>query len=416
MCACYRSRRVFWTSLWVGIVFLAGLLPAVHADCPGNALANGGFEDGFSTRNAGEVEVANGWNPWWQDGPFQDQGLNRRPEYDAENAGIHGTLRIREGNFGQKWGNVFATHHAGVYQRVNVPAGSTVTFSVWGQAWSSRNDDPNVSDGGKYSLSVGIDPTGGTDRTSPNVVWSAPSEALDQWVQLSVEAVAQGGAITVFLRGDAEWPVKHNDAYFDDACLTYVVPPPPPTNTPRPTEVPTETPTPEPSATPTLTPTPKLGVVRVLAFDDLNGNGVRESNEPLLAGARIMIADSEGTVIAEHVTDGVSEPYAFEDLDPGQYAVVEQDPPGYASTSSNRWLAPISYGSELEVFFADEYRTVTATATAAPPVSATSAVPTAEPSIIESGSPAGFEEFSGILVALVALVLPVGLRVIRGRL
>ena len=76
MYACYRSphsrlsnaalrhpHRILWTGLWVLALLAASVLPAVRADCPGNALVNGGFEEGFSTRNAGEVEVANGWNP-----------------------------------------------------------------------------------------------------------------------------------------------------------------------------------------------------------------------------------------------------------------------------------------------------------------------------------------------------------------
>jgi hypothetical protein len=93
-----------------------------------------------------------------------------------------------------------------------VPANSTVRLTAWAVSWSSDYDDPSVSDGGKYSLSVGIDPTGGTDWRSPDIVWSPASGTMDQWVQLAVEAQAQGGNVSAYLRGDADWPLKHNDA------------------------------------------------------------------------------------------------------------------------------------------------------------------------------------------------------------
>jgi len=44
---------------------------SVSAQCPSNAVVNAGFEDGYSERGAGEVVVANGWTPWWQEGPHQ---------------------------------------------------------------------------------------------------------------------------------------------------------------------------------------------------------------------------------------------------------------------------------------------------------------------------------------------------------
>ncbi|MGC9360233.1 MAG: hypothetical protein ACP5G7_07660, partial [Anaerolineae bacterium] len=191
-----RNRPIAATVLAILIALL--LTGVVSADCPGTPLVNPNFEDGFSARDVGEMEVANGWYPWFQDGPHQDQGLNHRPEWDAENAQWHGTQRIKEGTWAQKWGKVYATHRAGIYQQVSVPAGSQVTLTAWAQAWSSTEDDPLVSKDGAYALMVGIDPTGGTDWRSNNIVWSEPNRTLDQWVQLSVSARAQGGTVTVY--------------------------------------------------------------------------------------------------------------------------------------------------------------------------------------------------------------------------
>lgn len=488
----HPRRRPALATLTIALVLLAGLSPSVLADCPGNLLTNGAFEAGFSARGAGEVEVANGWHPFYQEGPDQDRGLNHRPEYDAENAAIHGTGRIREGSYAQKWGKVFATHHAGIYQVVNVPAGSTLRLTAWAQAWSSDKDDPSVSDGGKYTLSVGIDPTGGTDWTSPNIVWSAPNGTLDQWVQLAVEARAQGPTASVFLRGDAEWPVKHNDAYYDDACLTSSAPPAPPTNTPAPTDTPAPTaepgseptsaptaepteapagggtihvvrageylsliaerygvsmyeiaaanemevndilrvgqelvipgaatPTPVATATPEATPTPVGGTIRVAAFDDRDGNGLRGADEPLLAGARITLSTADGTVVGEHVTDGVSEPYAFQGLAPGDYVLAEENPPGYGSTRQDRWTITVPVGAEFEVYFADRYLDSPTPTTAPTPAPETVAPPDeGAPGGDGSGSGSpldGLQAYSGVLVALLALVVGLGYRVIRAR-
>ena len=174
---------------------LGGALP-VGADCPGNVLPNATFEDGFSVRGAGEVEVANGWTPFWQNGPFASDGYNLRPEYKPEDASRYGRRRVHSGNFSQKFFNTFGTHKAGLYQRVSVPKDSLCTFSAWVQAWSSKGDNPDSSEGGQYRTYVGIDPTGGTDWTSPNVVWSEASFALDTWTQLTVQARAKADAVT----------------------------------------------------------------------------------------------------------------------------------------------------------------------------------------------------------------------------
>jgi hypothetical protein len=410
------------------LILLCGVGQPVRADCPGNILPNVGFEAGFSARGAGEVTVANSWNSFWQEGPFQKDGYNHRPEYKPEDASLFGRRRVHEGNFAQKWGSVFATHHGGIFQQVNVPAKSLVTLTAWGQSWSSSGDDPAVSSGGNYGLSVGIDPTGGTDWGSPSVVWSPRNMTKDQWVQLSVQARAQGGTVTVYLRGDAEFRLKHNDAYFDEVCVTYVPPAPPPTNTRRPTNTPANTPTPSntptltPSPIPSATPTPVPAVIRVLAFDDLNGNGSKDKDEVLLAGAQIALANLQRTPIANHTTDGTSEPFAFQVPEEGAYIVTEVDPPGYTSTSPNQWGVAILSGTQVELAFADRFQpTPTATLTPVPSVTVvrpTATVPpTRQPEPTKTPTSLGQRLYgvSGILVVALALVLLVAIRLLRPR-
>jgi cell division septation protein DedD len=417
----------------LSLALVLGLMPtlAAQAACPGNVAVNPSFEDGFTERGAGQVKIANGWQPFWQEGPGQQDGYNRRPEYGPEDGQRYGYKRIHDGNWGQKWFTTYATHRAGVFQQIGVPAGSVVTASAWGQAWSSTEDDPNRSKDGQYSLGIGIDPTGGTDFNSPNVVWTK-SGTMDQWVELRAQATAAGGQITVYLLGEAAFRLKHNDAYFDDVCVTYTAPTARPTARPQATAVPAATATPEPSPTPEPTatpepteapessptpeasPTPVQSIISVYAFDDANASGLRDANEPLLAGSRIEIQTLDRAPVASYVTTGANEPYAFPNLTPGSYVVIQHPPEGYVTTGSNQWAVVLAEGATVEVFFGSR---VVPTVTKAPPtetpvpvavvVTATPAPP-AKRTLADSVS-----GVSGILVAMLALILPLVYRLLR---
>jgi hypothetical protein len=148
---------------------------------------------------------------------------------------------------------------------------------------------------GTVGRSIGIDPTGGTDPKSPNIVWSQKiwhkfdSCPYKICRELQVQTVAQNTTITLFVRIEDTWKNRRDEFsyvpaeffgqaeafWIDDVGLAPVgnvpvVPtatPVPPTETPVP---PTDTPLPpteepvttpdladtvvEPSATPTVTP------------------------------------------------------------------------------------------------------------------------------------------------------------------
>ena len=78
------------------ILVAAMAAPIARADCAGNILPNASFEDGYSTRNVGEIEVANGWTPYWQDGPFAADGYDLRPEYKPEDAPSNYFVKLDE--------------------------------------------------------------------------------------------------------------------------------------------------------------------------------------------------------------------------------------------------------------------------------------------------------------------------------
>jgi len=135
--------------------------------------------------------------------------------------------------------------------------------------------------------------------------------------------------------------------------------------------------------------------------------------------------DMARNLIASHTTDGTSEPYGIMGLEPGQYLVVETDPQGYTSTASNQWGVALLAGAEIDIAFADtfgavEEPTLSPTATLTPVTVPTQVSPTKAPVIeptpppAETSSSKGWlKGISGIIVATIALILPVALRFIR---
>jgi LysM repeat protein len=229
-------------------------------------LTNPGFEEPFITD--GGDEVANGWNAWHvpraEDEPnFQ----NEEPDYFQAVR----EDRIRSGSAAQRYESFFATHTGGVFQVVpDVGEGSEVTFGVYAWVWSSSLDNEDVSeDDGDVILDVGIDPTGGTDGTSPDIIWSVGEEQYDSYNLYTVDAIAEADTISVWVRSRVGFAVKTSRIYLDDAFLTIEREAPPtdtPTTTPTATtvvtnpsptpdvvvtvtEAPTSTPVPDPTAT-----------------------------------------------------------------------------------------------------------------------------------------------------------------------
>lgn len=196
-----------------------------------DALLNPGFEGPhwWETHYGyqGDMPVPEHWIAWWNMDPSQEFG---RPEVVrvidwTENPVYSGPpARVRSGNRAvtmYRWGK----YQGGFYQRVtNLPPGARAEFSVYAHAWTCNEDPPPaLSCGDPYAFwfKVGLDPTGGLDPWSPHIVWGEERYIYDAYAQVGpVEAaVGEGGAITVFIFGQGKWPLKHNDAYWDDAAL-----------------------------------------------------------------------------------------------------------------------------------------------------------------------------------------------------
>lgn len=256
--SCYHAIRVILISI---LVLLSLLVPPVRAYQATNLLQNPGFEEPYVTINSDlSLRVASSWQPWSLP-QGASSSINARPEYKPAPAN-----RIHSGQAAQEYNTFFATHTGGVYQRVPVTPNTDLRFSIFVYVWSSATfANPDVSDDpNDVSVRVGIDPTGGTDGTSPNIVWSADSEFYDEYRELSVTARSQGTAVTVFVRSAPLGFVGTNNVYLDDAVLvslgtgpveTAIPQPTPTTDFIPPTQEGTITPVPTPAVTNTPVPT-----------------------------------------------------------------------------------------------------------------------------------------------------------------
>jgi hypothetical protein len=343
-----------------------------------NLLQNPGFEWQFlQFAHYSTAIVADKWLPWWKQQESGDEAWkNRMPEYKPAAPYAN---RIHSGGNAQQYFTYYGTHIGGIYQTVSgINPGSKVRFTIWGHAWAGGGNDANKSkDGGPMHMKIGIDPNGGTNPYSGAIVWSGEQNPLDIWSAFAVEAVARGSAVTAFIYSAPDYPTQHNDVYWDDASLTIVAQPVPPTNTPRPyvaptrppatpTNTPTITPTPTNTATPTpvntatptvtptptFTPTPMTGSLCVLSYEDRNGDRIRNPGEPLLPYAVFTLSDANH-VVGTYSTNGLNEPFCFVGLEPDVYFVSEMNPPGYESTTHDSWGVSLQNGATINIEFGD---------------------------------------------------------------
>jgi len=169
------------------------------------------------------VKMADDWHPWWRSVPRTEVWMNIQPEY-VPSLPHEQPPRVRSGEKAQHYFSFWSTHEAGMYQQVTAVPGGEYCFSAWGHAWSSRTSLPDYTsdpnDHGELYQRVGIDPTGGTDWQSPNVIWGDMRMQYDEFGLFTVETIAQADTITVFTWSRPNIPVKHNDVYWDDGRLT----------------------------------------------------------------------------------------------------------------------------------------------------------------------------------------------------
>jgi LysM repeat protein len=237
-----RLSLLSLAALWAASPGNAEARPAAQAGS--NLLANPGFEGPYvkqcchtepemEGRLIDEIQVAPGWLAWWyppgidaahpeycgDDTPPECQAWHRPEWREAAPFGE----RIRQGGNAQKYFTFWSVHQAGMYQQVTgLAPGARLRFSVYMHAWSTNDDAPYSSGQVYMGMKVGIDPTGGLNPWSPDIVWSEVHDAYDHYQEYTVETVAQGEAVTVYTHSQPLLGYKHNDVYVDDASLVIV--------------------------------------------------------------------------------------------------------------------------------------------------------------------------------------------------
>ncbi|MFZ4828784.1 MAG: LysM peptidoglycan-binding domain-containing protein [Phototrophicaceae bacterium] len=209
------------TLLMLAVVFITPLNMGYAQDT--NLLSNPGFEGAFTNQGGTPPrQVASSWIAWHEptaEGAPNYQ--NAQPEYEEGGANAN---RVRSGSNSQHYFSFFATHTGGIYQTVSgLNSGSEYMFNIYVYVWSSTFDDLNLSqDDGDVLTQIGIDPTGGTNPFSDDILWSIAKEEYDTFGLHSINAVAESSSITVFVQSRVSFPVKNSSVYIDDASLTLV--------------------------------------------------------------------------------------------------------------------------------------------------------------------------------------------------
>lgn len=89
----------------------------------------------------------------------------------------------------------------------------------------------------------------------------------------------------------------------------------------------------------------------VASFHDRNGDTFRDpETEELLPNTEFKIANASG-VVEQYTTDGVSEPYCFNELEPGSYRVIQSAPPGYEPNGLPEQNVALAEGTGFEFQF-----------------------------------------------------------------
>ncbi|HSD83909.1 MAG TPA: LysM peptidoglycan-binding domain-containing protein [Anaerolineae bacterium] len=261
----------------IGLVTARSLQPQ-----SGELLSNPGFEEPFSAQG-----IAAGWQAWYvtPDGVTYPTSCGDNSPETCKPYGVPGYQpaqpqdsrvppRSISGN-AQKWGSSYYVYIAGVYQQVSgLTPGARLQFSAFTQAFNCSDDGgcfgPAGRKGysyepGENSLRVGIDPTGGTNPYSSNIVWSSYANPLDAYVQQAVEAVAQSDKVTVFVWSAPQYPEKHLETFVESASLVVTGQGPVPTGTTaaQPTQ-------PGGTPAPTLTLSPNATTYTVVAGDTMS--------------------------------------------------------------------------------------------------------------------------------------------------
>ncbi len=207
------KSRSFTISLFLSLSLIILLPFSVLAAM--NLLANSGLNDPFTdipgrVWNGQAEKIANGWQPFYVAANTYKGDSNAPKLHWMSSKQFGDTFKGLDYHIeGDRAQNLWSSYdfEAGIYQQVSVAANKGYGFDM---AMATYWRGPGYPDSnGLMVKQVGIDPTGGADPTSPNIIWSDPDANDKAWVYMDVGAKAQNTTITVFAKVKA----PENDSY-----------------------------------------------------------------------------------------------------------------------------------------------------------------------------------------------------------
>jgi uncharacterized protein (DUF2141 family) len=96
----------------------------------------------------------------------------------------------------------------------------------------------------------------------------------------------------------------------------------------------------------------RLGGITGVVFDDANGNGQRDANEPGIGGVRVTLGGGGRPEVT--VQTGADGGYRFDPAVPGLHSITETDPAGFVSTTPNLRQVNVGVLSAAVANFGDQ--------------------------------------------------------------
>jgi hypothetical protein len=183
-----------------------------------NFLTNPGLETfnaPYDDYNGHPLQVAQNWTAFTKSGAIPKYMTN-----DQWAAMTGGAAEHLEGDHSQMYWET-GVFEAGIYQQVSVTAGTDYAaqakiLTIW-KTSASHDDDKMLKQGG-------IDPHGGTDPNSPDIVWGPAKGADVKWESVRTSATAISSTITLFVlvtnTEASPHPSLRNQVFVDAVVLT----------------------------------------------------------------------------------------------------------------------------------------------------------------------------------------------------
>ncbi|MBN1901602.1 hypothetical protein JW926_09800 [Candidatus Sumerlaeota bacterium] len=161
---------------------------SAQAQAPFNLVRNGSFEEDFKTG------VGAFWHKW--------ENKSLLPIFVGK-----AQRNIHDGKFAQYWARPDAgSFDGGVYQVVSVKPGDIYEISAWLKKQFKFQ--------GAF-MAFGYDLSGGTDASSPSVIYTDLSNAVyNSWIRYNAIVKATGSSLTLFARGGLDSMPGGDKVYF----------------------------------------------------------------------------------------------------------------------------------------------------------------------------------------------------------